>query len=342
MVDISVIVPIFKVEKYLNKCIEGLLSQTHKNFELILVNDGSPDNCANICDSYSKVDNRVRVIHQPNQGTGIARNAGLEIARGKYIYFCDPDDHVEANLLEDNFKLAELYKANVVLFGYCHELHTKPGKKSIPKTINSIFLESKREFREKFEELYNEHVMYTLWNKLYRKDFLDKNCCRFTNKKVGQDTEFNYKIYRNLDRVYINDQIYYHYVIDRTDSAVNLYRQDRFQLRYEETLDLEYLIESWGYKDKYKQVILSDWVKTLSKGLDNLLYENSGLDDNERKKQIENFISTPKIDYLLKELNINKIANPFHKSEVFLLRNQQVVFCIYLLKVKKFLMSKVR
>lgn len=100
MPEISIIVPVYNVEKYLPRCIDSILAQTFTNFELILVDDGSPDNCGAICDEYAQKDSRVVVIHKENQGVSSARNRGLDVAQGKYIMFCDSDDKVDARWCE--------------------------------------------------------------------------------------------------------------------------------------------------------------------------------------------------------------------------------------------------
>ena len=97
---ISVIIPVYKVEKYLSKCVESIINQTYKNLEIILVNDGSPDNCGEICDEYAKKDSRIKVIHKENGGLSDARNAGIEIASGQYIAFVDSDDYIASNMYE--------------------------------------------------------------------------------------------------------------------------------------------------------------------------------------------------------------------------------------------------
>ncbi|MFE4814809.1 glycosyltransferase family 2 protein, partial [Peribacillus simplex] len=200
MIDISVVVPVYNVESYLKKCLDSILAQTHRNFELILINDGSPDNCGIICEEYREKDSRIKVIHQKNQGVGMARNNGLDIAKGKYIYFCDPDDYLEKNLFADNLKLAEEHSANMLIFG----IYEKVYDKLIPITYESKFLKSNLEFRNEFPELFKEHNMHVLWNKLYKKDSIDINNIRFSTKKIGEDSSFNKQIYINLDKVYIN------------------------------------------------------------------------------------------------------------------------------------------
>ena len=97
---ISIIVPIYNVEKYLKKCIDSIINQTYKNLEIILVDDGSPDNCGKICDEYAKKDNRIKVIHKENGGVSSARNVGVENATGEYIGFVDSDDYIEKDMYE--------------------------------------------------------------------------------------------------------------------------------------------------------------------------------------------------------------------------------------------------
>ena len=97
---ISIIIPVYRVEKYLRACVDSVLAQTYKNLEIILVDDGSPDNCGQICEEYAAKDGRVRVIHQTNQGVAAARNSGLEIATGEYIGFVDSDDYIDSDMYE--------------------------------------------------------------------------------------------------------------------------------------------------------------------------------------------------------------------------------------------------
>ena len=116
--EISVIVPVYRVEKYLNDCIDSILAQTFADFELILVDDGSPDNCPALCDAAAAKDSRIRVIHQKNRGLSGARNAGLDIARGRWAAFVDSDDMLLPQALEKAHSTAEKTGADVVLYGF--------------------------------------------------------------------------------------------------------------------------------------------------------------------------------------------------------------------------------
>ena len=115
---ISVIMPVYKVEKYVGKAIESILSQTMSDFEFIIVDDGTPDRSGEICDEYAAKDSRIQVIHKENGGAPSARNRAIDIARGKYFYFMDSDDWAEPSMLEDMYRLAEEHGAQLVVTGY--------------------------------------------------------------------------------------------------------------------------------------------------------------------------------------------------------------------------------
>ena len=123
MPELSIIVPVYKVEKYLHKCIDSILAQTFNDFELILIDDGSPDRCGEICDEYAAKDPRIRVIHKENQGVSAARNAGLDVATGTYIGFVDSDDWIEPEMYETLLTTAKRTGAETVICGirYCGE-----------------------------------------------------------------------------------------------------------------------------------------------------------------------------------------------------------------------------
>lgn len=334
MVDVSIIIPIFNVDKYLERCIEGVLAQTHDNFELILVNDGSPDNSGIICDNYSKKDRRIKVIHQENQGVGAARNNGLAIATGKYIYFCDPDDYIKPTLISDNFLLAEENDANMVIFGYYDEIDTKNEKKITPRSYKAIFLEKQQDFRNEFERLLEEKFLYTLWNKLYRREYLMNFGIQFGQQKVGEDAIFNYHVFEKIDKVYINEKHYYYYVMYRVGSAVNIYRDDRFEIRYEESMELEKLLKKWGEFDKFKILIQNEWISTLWYGLTNLFNQGCPLSEKDKIKRIKSFIRTPKIKDILTSASIKDIKSSFMKIEMLLLKKEYILFAYYLLKFR--------
>ena len=161
---ISVIVPIYKVEKYLRKCVESILSQTHTNLEIILVDDGSPDNCGAICDEYAKQDARIKVIHKPNGGLSDARNAGLDIMTGEYVAFVDSDDWIGPRMYETLLQMLKLFQADIAIGGVADELEQN-GKVTTVKVTNyreKPFYESATEAMHSFFT-----TAWAAWDKLY-------------------------------------------------------------------------------------------------------------------------------------------------------------------------------
>ena len=202
--NISIIVPIYNVEPYLRRCIDSLLKQTYKNFELILVDDGSPDNCGVICDEYAAADSRVRVIHKPNGGLSDARNAGLEIASGAYIAFVDSDDWVAPDYLERMLSALEHTGADICECGILRtsgEVGVPVVASASPAVFNTV---------EALEQLiadreFHQHV----WNKLYRKKVVVN--ILFPKGKTHEDEFWTYQVFGNANTVVKIQNILYFY-----------------------------------------------------------------------------------------------------------------------------------
>ena len=219
---VSVIIPVFRVEKYLEKGVNSITDQTYKNLQIILVDDGSDDNCPLMCDEYAKKDDRILALHKQNGGLSDARNYGLPYAEGKYIYFFDSDDYLEANAIEKLVEVAEKENADVVAFGYkkvdeAGNILENSYMKSGAYHFESE--EDKLEFITKTLLAYK--VGWEAWNRLYRAEIIRKNELRYEpNKEIfAEDRCFN--IYYTLctsNLTYIEDR-YYHYLI-RDDSIM--------------------------------------------------------------------------------------------------------------------------
>ena len=165
---ISVIVPVYRVEKYLSRCVDSILAQTYRNLEILLVDDGSPDRCPQICDEYAKKDPRVRVVHQKNLGVSAARNAGLDRARGDYIGFVDSDDSIDPEMFEKLFYLNEKYHTPISMCRYCEVYADEPGKDLLPKKNRSEegVLSAEDAMRK---ILLPGRYNGSLWNKLFQR-----------------------------------------------------------------------------------------------------------------------------------------------------------------------------
>ena len=177
---ISVIIPVYKVEKYLRQCIESIISQTYTNLEIILVDDGSPDSCGDICDEYALNDSRIKVIHQENKGLSGARNTGIDASQGDYLCFVDSDDLVTPNYCQ---VLYDLLKNNEYDFSVCGTYRFEDGDKPEPKTIDSKCKIWKN--KEFLKEQINKNSEFGVWNKLYRRSVFSK--MRFAEGRLNED-----------------------------------------------------------------------------------------------------------------------------------------------------------
>ncbi len=204
---VSIIVPVYKVEAYLDRCIHSILNQTFENFEMILVDDGSSDNCPRMCDKWAEKDSRIKVIHKENGGLSSARNAGLDIASGKYISFVDSDDWLYPNCIEELVKRAKLTDADIVESGYCRIYDN--GKKRII-TEKEKELDQKNAYARMFRSR-GERVNYYAWGRVYKKNII--KTYRFPEGMQFEDLHFNYYVMKNVHKyVVISSPLYYYFM----------------------------------------------------------------------------------------------------------------------------------
>ena len=209
---ISIIVPVYKVEPYIHKCVDSILGQTFTDFELILVDDGSPDNCGKICDEYAQKDSRIKVIHKENGGLSDARNAGIDIAKGEYIGFVDSDDWIEPDMYKLLYEMC--IENNCEIASCTSTIHYK--NKTVTNGTHPLIIHDKNQaMRAMLEgELYDEVV----WTKLIKRSLLKE--IRFTVGIVYEDTAFTYKVIHESQRVCCIGAPKYNY-IKRDDSVMD-------------------------------------------------------------------------------------------------------------------------
>ncbi|CUP97411.1 glycosyltransferase family 2 protein [Clostridium baratii] len=211
---ISVIIPVYNVEKYLEKCINSVLNQTYKDLEIILVDDGSTDNSGKICDKYKLLDSRIKVIHKENGGLSDARNHGLDIASGEYIAFLDSDDWIDKNLYYILYKLSKDHNTDITVCNF-KKVYTEDEKLNL-KSNNLITYTS----LEALEALYNKNYiqMIVAWNKLYKRSLFKEN--KYPCGKIHED-EFLTPVLLNESKkiVYIDTELIYYR--QRSESIMN-------------------------------------------------------------------------------------------------------------------------
>lgn len=225
---ISVIVPVYNVEKYLPQCLDSLVGQTYKNLEIILVDDGSVDQSGSICEKYARNSDKIFVYHKENGGVSSARNMGIEKSTGDYLVFVDADDIVHTELLEIYVRASEL--EGVPVCGVARE--KEELKKSYVATWNSRM---KIEQAEQFMEFLYEDYVNPPWNKLYDAEIIRRNHIRFDEEKnLGEDFLFNleYFSYEKFQYTVIQYPLYY-YREGRAESLGNTFKPQLFQLQIE-------------------------------------------------------------------------------------------------------------
>lgn len=219
MIKVSIIVPVYKVEAYLNRCIDSLINQTLKEIEIILVNDGSPDNCPQICDDYVKRDSRIKVIHKKNEGLGFARNSGLQIANGEFVAFVDSDDFVDINMYEVLYNTAKLNKLDTV---FCNCSYNRD---SVIKERNEVdkltIFEGKKEIRQFLldmigpEPSYKNNVKYlmSVWRAIYSNELLKQERIKFCSERefISEDIIFHIDYLPKSDKVGFVPEHFYFY-----------------------------------------------------------------------------------------------------------------------------------
>ena len=207
---ISVIIPVYKVEKFLPKCLDSILGQTYKNLEIILIDDGSTDNSGKICDEYAQKDARIHVIHQENHGLSNARNAGLKIAHGEYIAFVDSDDYIELDMYEYLWKLISKENADVAMCNTCEDegFHSQ-------KPIDVAYVMGPIQKYFEFSD------WMAPWNKLYKRELIGDTCFDPTTS-CGEDELFNFELAKKDALVALGNQSKYHYRCNQNSNSVTV------------------------------------------------------------------------------------------------------------------------
>ena len=220
MPEVSIIVPIYNVEKYLDRCMQSLLNQTLKDIEIIMVDDGSPDRCPQMCDEYAKNDSRIKVVHKKNGGLGYARNSGLDVATGEYVAFIDSDDYTSTEAYETLYDEAKRGDFDIVYAGYM-------GFKSSGATFTDFVMDKELRGNDVIKFLGNmlyhvdkgfESVCMSMWNGIYRRDLINAHHVRFHSEReyLSEDILFHTELIPYCKSIRCIPKVFYHYCYNDT------------------------------------------------------------------------------------------------------------------------------
>ncbi|MDR2650400.1 MAG: glycosyltransferase [Clostridiales bacterium] len=274
---ITIIIPIYNVEKYLRKCVESVLNQTYRNLEVILADDGSNDACDYICDEYARIDKRVTVIHKQNGGLSSARNVGLNVAQGEYIGFVDSDDYIDANMYENLYSALSKTAADMAICNFKRvdgdgvRVYAKNEK---PPLTNAILVD----YCEMIQLLYRYHGVANAYNKLYKKKLFER--IRYPDGRLHEDEFIIHRILHLCGSIVtVPDTSYF--ALSRKGSVISTgYSDKRFEDRLAAFMDREQFFKDTGYRKLCKftmrsvyglliEAIESDWYRNNKRNIKN-------------------------------------------------------------------------
>ena len=293
---VSVIVPIYKVEKYIYRCIDSIINQTYKKLEILLIDDGSPDNCGKICEEYSKKDNRIKVIHKENGGLSDARNTGINIAKGNYLTFIDSDDYVAEDYVEF---LLNLLKENEADMSACKHTVVYNEKKYKNLGTKKYYIAEPKQIFEML--LYSDDFDVSAWGKLYKKDlFCD---IRFPKDRLFEDAATTYKLIDMCKKIAFKSESKYFYVIRDDSITTKEFNSKKFDLIISTEEMVTYIKEKYPDLSKgCERRLMYSYLSTLMN-----LAESDNQTENykEYKKQLMEYIKKHKKE-VLKDKKIPK------------------------------------
>lgn len=300
---VSVIIPVYNTEKYLRQCLDSIINQTLKDIEIICIDDGSTDNSLNVLNEYKEKDNRITVLTQQNKYAGVARNAGLSIAKGKYLSFLDSDDFFELNMLEEMYNRAEIDNSDIVMCVF-YDYDTKTGRKK---------LKAKRSFKSPFIPKIVNTTLFDMsslnaWTKLFRHDLFIENNLHFESTKCCNDLTCVCTAMALAKKISIINKPYIYYRMNQNDSLTKNRNKsiDSFLIAVQKLQDN---LKHFNLYDTFKSAFIHR-VKS-SFNWESSLCTNEQL---EERKVIAKQILSKDLYNLLYEENISKIKKSTHKK----------------------------
>ena len=325
MIKYSVIVPVYNVENYLPRCIDSLLAQNYADLEILLIDNGSKDQSGQICEDYAAQFANITAYHIPNKGVGSARNFGLAKAKGEFICFVDADDYLVGNLFSDVESQLDS-QLDLVVFSYYNSIEKNLSEiNRSEKILPTEGKKDKSDFIGLFQELWLTDMMYTVWNKIYRREFLEEHQIVFESYELGEDVRFNLNVYQHVNSVLLVKSCYYVYISGRVDSAMGQYNPNRMIYQLEELGKVDQLMTSWNIHDD--QFIDQIKARILMSNIQNISEQKMSL--SKKRHYVEVLCRNQEMIALLK-----KTTSPLHPLIRRLLHLRMYLTVIFLKKLQ--------
>lgn len=289
---VSVIVPIYNVDKYLERCLESLVNQSLQEIEIILIDDGSTDNSPLICDKYAKQDTRIKVVHKQNQGLGMARNTGLELASGEYVVFIDSDDFIEKNAYQEMYDMIKSESAEMLITNY-YEYVTNTSEKKEMRTVRNARIVEGEEIKKLACQMVGfsplkkneDDIGMSVWKNMYLRRLIEDNQIKFYSEReyVSEDAVFQLMIIPKMKKVRLSTNCYYYYCQNDNQSLSATFRESKFE-EYKKLYQKEYeLLESNGIVETGKYYIATTFLGNIRAHIKQL---SSSQYSKKRKKEL--------------------------------------------------------
>lgn len=302
MCKVSIIIPVFNTGEYLRRCIDSVVNQTLEDIEIILVNDGSTDESGIICDEYAEKDIRIKVFHKDNEGVSIARNLGLDMARGEFIGFVDSDDWIEENMYSDLYSKAQEMNTEIVM---CDTVTKYENKKDAEDTITQLEVSG---FIEKIPPNLLIEVAGSACRCIYKNSFLKEKRIRFPeNLKISEDRIFNIFALGYSKKFYYIKKGYYNRFV-RKGSAVNSYHKDAIEIAIDgRKRTMEAIDIAWDGDETYKTVYENHIVIAAYSAINGIFSKDCPLKLKEKYIEVRYICAKKEVRDAIRKLKLNDI-----------------------------------
>lgn len=336
----TVVIPIYNVEKYLDRCINSVINQTYQNLEIILVDDGSPDRCPQMCEEWSRKDSRIKVIHKENAGLGMARNTGIENANGEYLFFVDSDDYIALETVEKVLHIAERTNAELIMYGP----KIVDGNGNVKKTLTPY---SEKEYYEG-EEICNTlladmitpihgvskigNIFMSFCNSAFKFSLIERSGFRLVSERefISEDIYSFLCLMRDVQSAAVIPEAFYYYC-ENGNSLSRSYHRDRYdRLKAFYTACMKKCVEL-GYSQEIQNRFPHLHMNNVISALKQIIKSN--LSDDEKKKSVKEIVEDDQLQQIVHGMNL-RYEKPMRRLLLSAIRRRQTNIVYWLVKVK--------
>lgn len=330
---VSIIVPMYNAERYIESTIESIINQSYKALEIILVNDGSTDKTYQICSKLALQDKRIRVIDIKNQGVSNARNIGILASNGTYLQFVDSDDYLEESMVEKMVKSMELNNVDMVICGFKHITLDKEILKKC--CYNNNVKCNNEEMCEEFMKLYETTLLHSMWNKLFKREIIISNKIFCNNEwSIFEDLYFNIEALKAAKSYMILNECLYQYVQHNTNSLMKKYNYNIFEIKKETFKNIRnYFVENNIY-EKYKYRLEGSYVEHIIGTTINEFNKQNKIDFKCKIKRIKEILNDVENKKILYNLEFENKRHNIMKKIILNNRYVTLIALIFLINIR--------